>query len=108
MYIEWTKTVEADWYSLQHTSPNGLVTEIYNGTDNFFTFDGLEEGQNRFRANLGFTNGKYSDLSNSSYVNLIVSPTDESNNVNFIPTIGVLAVIGLAVIILNRHGDDDE
>ncbi len=108
LYIEWTKTVEADWYSLQHTSPNGLVTEIYNGTDNFFTFDGLEEGQNRFRANLGFTNGKYSDLSNSSYVNLIVSPTDESNNVNFIPTIGVLAVIGLAVIVLNRRGDDDE
>ena len=55
-----------------------------------------------------FTNGKYSDLSNSSYVNLIASPTDESNDVNFVPTIGVLAVIGLAVIILNRRGDDDE
>ena len=108
LYIEWTKTVEADWYSLQHTSPNGIVTEIYNGTDNFYTFDGLEEGQNRFRANLGYTNGKYSDLSNSSYVNLIASPTDESNDVNFVPTIGVLAVIGLAVIILNRRGDDDE
>ena len=108
LYIEWTKTVEADWYSLQHTSPNGLVTEIYNGTDNFFTFDGLEEGQNRFRANLGYTNGKYSDLSNSSYVNLIASPTDESNDVNFVPTIGVLAVIGLAVVTLNRRGDDDE
>ena len=108
LYIEWTKTVEADWYSLQHTSPDGLVTEIYNGTDNFFTFDGLEEGQNRFRANLGYTNGKYSDLSNSSYVNLIASPTDESNDVNFVPTIGVLAVIGLAVVTLNRRGDDDE
>ena len=108
LYIEWTQTVDADWYALQHTSPDGLVTEIYNGTDNFFTFDALEEGQNRFRANLGFDGGKYSELSNSSYVNLITPPTDESEDASFVSIFALVSVIGLAVVVLNQRGEYDE
>ena len=93
---------------MQHTSPDGLVTEVYNGTDNFFTFDELEEGQNRFRANLGFDGGKYSELSNSSYVNLITPPTDDSKDVSFVSLFALVTVIGLAAIVLNQRGENDE
>ena len=105
LYISWSKTVEADWYSLHYTSPEGVTNEVYNGTNNFFTFTGLEEGQNRFRANLGFDGGKYSELSNSSYVNYIPEVDEESNGVNFISFVSVIAIILLALVVRSRDGD---
>mgnify|MGYP006221237543 FL=1 len=81
------------------------TNEVYNGTNNFFTFTGLEEGQNRFRANLGFDGGKYSELSNSSYVNYIPEVDEESNGVNFISFVSVIAIILLALVVRSRDGD---
>jgi len=97
LYIEWTKTIDADWYALQHTSPDGKVTEVYNGSDNFFTFSGLEEGQNRFRANLGFEDGKFSELSNSSYVNYLPQEEKDSSALNFVSFFSTVVIILLAV-----------
>jgi len=105
LYISWSKTVEADWYSLYHTSPDGTTTEVYNGTDNFVTFSEFEQGQNRFRANLGFDGGKYSELSNSSYVNYIYESDEDSDNLSFLSTIAVLTIVLIAVGVRDQDGD---
>ena len=105
LYISWTKTVEADWYSLHHTSPDGMTTEVYNGTDNFVTFSELEKGQNRFRANLGFDGGKFSELSNSSYVNYVPESDNDSDKLNFLTFITVLTVVLIAVRVRPPEGD---
>ena len=102
LYIEWTKTIEADWYALYHTSPDGKVTEAYNGSDNFFTFSDLDEGQNRFRANLGFENGKFSELSNSSYVNYLPPEEKDTSALNFVSFFSIVAIILLAVRVRNN------
>tara|TARA_B100000674_G_scaffold222417_1_gene182424 strand:+ start:374 stop:2698 length:2325 start_codon:yes stop_codon:yes gene_type:complete len=107
LYIEWTKTIDADWYSLQHTSPDGTVTEIYNGSNNFFTFSAFEEGQNRFRASLGYDGGKYSELSNSSYVNYVQQDDDESGKLSFLPLSATILVLLVAVNMKVRRGDGD-
>ena len=105
LYISWSKTVEADWYSLYHTSPDGTTTEVYNGTDNFVTFSEFEQGQNRFRANLGFDGGKYSELSNSSYVNYIYESDEDSDNLSFLSTVAVLTIVLIAVGVRDQDGD---
>ena len=84
-----------------------MTTEVYNGTDNFVTFSELEKGQNRFRANLGFDGGKFSELSNSSYVNYVPESDNDSDKLNFLTFITVLTVVLIAVRVRPPKGDLD-
>ena len=98
LLVSWTSIDNVDWYSVLHTGSDGSMTEVYNGSATSYMFDDLDEGQNRFRIQAGITDGKYSELSNSSYVNYDLEESDNDNFLPFLPLFGILSTITLAVI----------
>ena len=98
LLVSWTSIDNVDWYSVLHAGQDGSMTEVYNGSATSYMFDDLDEGQNRFRIQAGITDGKYSELSNSSYVNYDPEESDNDNFLPFLPLFGILSTITLAVI----------
>ena len=103
LLVSWMSIDNADWYSLLHTGQDGLMTEVYNGSATSYMFDDLDEGQNRFRIQAGITDGKYSELSNSSYVNYDPEESDSDNFLNFLPLFGILSTITMAAIFFQNR-----
>ena len=66
--LSWEPIENAAWYSVTSQNTQGVVTEIYNGTDNQVVLDGLEPGQNRIRVQVGLTDGKVSEKSPSIFI----------------------------------------
>jgi hypothetical protein len=66
-------------------------------------FDDLIEGQNRFRIKAGITDGKFSELSNSSYVNYDPEESDSDNFLTFLPLFGILSTITMAAIFFQNR-----
>jgi hypothetical protein len=102
LLVSWTPIDNVDWYSVLHTGQDGLMTEVYNGSDTSFVFD-LDEGQNRFRVKAGITDGKYSEPSNSSYVNYDPEESDKDNFLTFLPLFGILSTITMAAIFFQNR-----
>ena len=102
LLVSWTPIDNVDWYSMLHTGQDGLMTEVYNGSDTSFVFD-LDEGQNRFRVKAGITDGKYSEPSNSSYVNYDPEESDKDNFLTFLPLFGILSTITMAAIFFQNR-----
>ena len=103
MLVSWTSIDNVDWYSVLHTGSDGSMTEVYNGSATSYMFDDLDEGQNRFRIQAGITDGKYSELSNSSYVNYDPEESNNDNFLPFLPLFGILSTITLAVIFFQNR-----
>ena len=103
LLVSWTSIDNVDWYSVLHTGSDGSMTEVYNGSATSYMFDDLDEGQNRFRIQAGITDGKYSELSNSSYVNYDPEESNNDNFLPFLPLFGILSTITLAVIFFQNR-----
>ena len=103
LLVSWTSIDNVDWYSVLHSGSDGSMTEVYNGSATSYMFDDLDEGQNRFRIQAGITDGKYSELSNSSYVNYDPEESNNDNFLPFLPLFGILSTITLAVIFFQNR-----
>tara|TARA_B100000768_G_scaffold167779_1_gene172126 strand:- start:231 stop:1391 length:1161 start_codon:yes stop_codon:yes gene_type:complete len=103
LLVSWTSIDNVDWYSVLHTGSDGSMTEVYNGSATSYLFDDLDEGQNRFRIQAGITDGKYSELSNSSYVNYDPEESNSDNFLTFLPLFGILSTIIMAVIFFQNR-----
>ena len=103
LLVSWTSIDNVDWYSVLHTGSDGSMTEVYNGSATSYMFDDLDEGQNRFRIQAGITDGKYSELSNSSYVNYDPEESNSDSFLTFLPLFGILSTITLAVIFFQNR-----
>ncbi len=68
--ISWSHIEGAEWYEIIIQDEEGNIQQMYNGSDNQVTLDGLSIGQNRIRAN-GMINGKVSDYSSSVFVTVL-------------------------------------
>ena len=101
LMVEWTKSPYAVWYSLYHAKSDGIMIEIYNGSATSFLVEDLSEGQNRFRVGAGIADGKYSELSESSYVNY--SPASEDDGLLPFMSFANLAILLIIVVIINRN-----
>ncbi len=101
--ISWTPVDNVEWYSVLHIGQDGLMTEVYNGSATSYLFDDLSDGQNRFRVQAGITGGKYSELSNSSYVNYNLAQSDNDNLLPFLPLISIIFTITMAVILFQNR-----
>ena len=101
--LSWGQLENVDWYSVSHTGPDGLMTEVYNGSATSYLFDDLIEGQNRFRIKAGITDGKFSELSNSSYVNYDIEESDSDNFLIFLPLFSILSTITIAAIFFQNR-----
>ena len=101
--LSWGQLENVDWYSVSHTGPDGSMAEVYNGSATSYLFDDLIEGQNRFRIKAGITDGKFSELSNSSYVNYDPEESDSDNFLTFLPLFGILSTITMAAIFFQNR-----
>tara|TARA_B100000900_G_scaffold123763_1_gene104397 strand:- start:10130 stop:12493 length:2364 start_codon:yes stop_codon:yes gene_type:complete len=77
--FSWTPVKNAAWYSLTVENADGFTIEMYNGTDNYTSSDELDIGQNRIRIQVGLSNGKVSDFSDSVFVSV-----NEKSNSDFL------------------------
>ena len=103
LLVSWTSIDNADWYSVLHAGQDGLMNEVYNGSATSYMFDDLDEGQNRFRIQAGITDGKYSELSNSSYVNYDPEEINNDSFLPFLPLFSILSSITIAVIFFQNR-----
>lgn len=101
--LSWGQLENVDWYSVLHSGSDGSMTEVYNGSATSYMFDDLDEGQNRFRIKAGITDGKFSELSNSSYVNYDPEESDSDNFLTFLPLFGILSTITMAAIFFQNR-----
>ena len=100
----WNTVENIAWYSIIVENSEGVVKEIYNGTQNFTEVDFLEIGQNRIRLQAALKNGKISDLSPSIFVTVedILVVEEESRGVLAIGIPSTVLAISLAVVFKRR------
>jgi len=92
------------WYSVTLVSPDGSISEIYNGTDNSTSLEDLQPGQNRLRVKQSLLSGKTSEFSSSVFINVEEVVIQESND--SIPslsmTLSILVLILSAFVVAKR------
>ena len=104
--ITWESAVESiSWYSLMLIDQEGEMQELYNGTEKSFTVEGLEEGQNRFRVKQGIENGKFSQPSDSLFLNVEKSQEelDSSQKTPGLPLIFTILTILFSAYVFKRR-----
>lgn len=104
--ITWESAVESiSWYSLMLIDQEGEMQELYNGTEKSFIVEGLEEGQNRFRVKQGIENGKFSQPSDSLFLNVVKSQEelDSSQKTPGLPLIFTILTILFSAYVFKRR-----
>ena len=104
--ISWeTLNENISWYSLILIDSEGEFSELYNGTKKSFAVKGLEEGQNRFRVNQGLNNGKFSQPSDSIFINVEESQNknNDSEKTPALPAFYSMIVILLSAYVYRRR-----
>jgi len=105
VFVSWSSTMDAAWYSLIVEDSDGVVIEMYNGSENFTSLDELNIGQNRIRIQVGLSNGKVSDFSDSIFVNIIEeSESDYFTMSNIL--IFMVSLLSLVTIYSYRNRED--
>ena len=94
--ISWEPVENVAWYSVTIQDADGMVTEIYNGTESAVALDDLDTGQNRIRVKVGLSDGKISDMSPSIFVTLQEPSESENNPLN--PTI--ILIVGIVLLLV--------
>ena len=87
----------------------GEVSELYNGTETSFLVEGLEDGQNRFRVKQGMENGKFSQPSDSIFINVdnSMNADEESEKTPDLPLIIVIFTILFSAYVFKKGDFDD-
>ena len=104
--ISWESTVEPiSWYSLVLIDSEGEMKELYNGTETSFIAEDLETGQNRFRVKQGLTNGKFSQSSDSIFLQVekSIEVDDDSEKAPDIPLLLSIFTILLSAYVFKRR-----
>ncbi len=108
--ISWQSSTESvSWYSLILIDSEGEVLELYNGTETSFLVENLDDGQNRFRVKQGIENGKFSQFSDSIFINVDNSMKDneDSEKTPDVPLIIVIFTILFSAYVFKKGDFDD-
>ena len=100
--ISWEPVENVAWYSVTVEDADGVVTEIYNGTESVVVLDSLDTGQNRIRVKVGLIDGKVSDMSPSIFVTLQDQTESKSNSFS-LTTILAAGLILLLIPIISAN-----
>ena len=107
MGLSWEPIENVAWYSVTSQDTDGVITEIYNGTDNQMVLDGLEPGQNRIRVQVGLIDGKVSEKSASIFITVEDESESSETSSSFIALmIFLLGLMTLFVMISANWGRD--
>ncbi|MBN17091.1 MAG: hypothetical protein CMB37_02890 [Euryarchaeota archaeon] len=93
MELSWEPVEDVAWYSVTTEDSNGVITEVYNGTENMFVLDELESGLNRIRVQVGLNDGKISEKSPSIFITV-----EEIEESKLTSTDGFIVMIGLVTV----------
>ena len=103
--LSWSEVPDHGWYSVIVQDADGVVTEVFNGSENTTTLTDLSLGQNRLRVNV-MVDGKISEYSDSIFIS-INEPADEaSEEENSLPAVSIsltVTVLLAACIIHSRR-----
>ncbi len=98
--LNWSHIESSEWYGIIVQDEEGNILEMYNGSENQVTLEGLSVGQNRIRIN-GMINGKVSDYSDSVFV--VVLEDEESSFSSGVLIIGFMLIVLVATNIIFRQ-----
>ena len=98
--LNWSHVESSEWYGIIVQDEEGNILEMYNGSENQVTLEGLSVGQNRIRIN-GMINGKVSDYSDSVFV--VVLEDEESSFSSGVLIIGFMLIVLVATNIIFRQ-----
>ena len=99
--LSWESVENVAWYSVTSQGASGMITEIYNGTENAVVLEGLESGQNRIRVQVGLTDGKMSEKSPSIFIT--VEQIEQSETPSSTPLILLLAGLATLLILISAN-----
>ena len=102
--ISWEPVENVAWYSVTVEDADGVVTEIYNGTESVVVLDSLDTGQNRIRVKVGLIDGKVSDMSPSIFVTLQDQTESKSNSFSLTTILAAGLILLLITIISTNWG----
>ena len=108
--ISWQSSTESvSWYSLTLIDSEGEILELYNGTEMSFLVENLDDGQNRFRLKQGLENGKFSQFSDSIFINVdnSMNVNEESEKTPDVPLIIVIFTILFSAYVFKKGDFDD-
>ena len=99
--LSWEPVENVAWYSVTSQGVSGMITEIYNGTENVVVLEGLESGQNRIRVQVGLTDGKMSEKSPSIFIT--VEQIEQSESPSSTPLIVLLTGLATLLIMISAN-----
>ena len=94
--VSWDSIENVAWYSVTVQDADGMVTEIYNGTESWVLLDSLDAGQNRIRVKVGLVDGKISDMSPSIFITV----EEHSESGNSLMITGIILGAGLVLLLV--------
>ena len=97
--ISWIDIENPSWYSLTVQNGDNLPVEIYNGTENKFSTSDLDVGINRIRVSAGDVDGKYSQFSDSIFIEVDSDTEDDVNSKSALFN-GIFAIAIIVIMIL--------
>ncbi len=103
--LNWSHVESSEWYGIIVQDEEGNIQEMYNGSENQVTLDGLSVGQNRIRIN-GMINGKVSDYSDSVFV--VVLEDEESSFSSGVLIIAFMLIVLVATNVIFRQNRSRE
>ena len=105
--ISWAAKEDNTWYSVIIQNGDRLPVEVYNGTENKYSTSELEIGINRIRVSAGNSDGKYSDYSDSIFIEVESKQTEdvtsESAKLNGILEISIIVMMVLIIVFWRRR-----
>ncbi len=105
--ISWAAKEGISWYSVIIQNGDEPPVEVYNGTENQYSTSELEVGINRIRISAGNSDGKFSDYSDSIFIEVESEKSEEVNSksskMNGILEVSIIVML-LLIIISWRRG----
>ena len=105
--LSWDHVEDSVWYSVTVWDSNGVSSELYNGTDLECQLTNLEPGLYRLRVAAGTSDGKYSEMSDSIFVEVTESEESSSFLKGLFQPLLIVALIAITMggVLIFEKGD---
>ena len=105
--LSWDYVEDSVWYSVTVWDSNGVSSEFYNGTELECQLTDLEPGLYRLRVSTGTSDGKYSEMSDSIFVEVTEAEESSSFLIGLFQPLLIVALIAIIMggVLIFEKGD---
>ncbi len=105
--LSWDYVEDSVWYSVTVWDSNGVSSELYNGTELECQLTDLEPGLYRLRVSTGTSDGKYSEMSDSIFVEVTEAEESSSFLIGLFQPLLIVALIAIIMggVLIFEKGD---